>query len=615
MFRYITVAWNAADSSKVASSDLICRRIQAALPDMRAVCQAEGLRVFVAGLRRGTTDVYALANGDGVVLGKLFRMSESEHGVPAAIALDQAETSAILRSAGRHLVTNYWGRYVAFGRDHSAKSTWILRDPSGGLPCYMTTFDGVTIVFSWVEDCCALDLQQFAIDWKYVGALATEFPLQGRTTGLDGVSEVQMGECIQLLRDASQVRAQHWNPVEVSRRDPIRNVNDAIERARCVVQGCISAWASCYPRIALMLSGGLDSSIVLACLTRAPSKPDVRCVNYYDTAAAGDERQYARLAAAHARSDLMEIQFDPGVIPAEAILQFSRMACPMPWPEAFYTPLNVSELAEQWGMPVVFDGNFGDSLFFYYGDRALRLADYMHDRGFWGRDLLSIAIMTALDDRQSLWSALAGGIRKGLLRPRCAPPDHFGKYRWFATRETLAGAKGYQDFLPPYVLERPRVAPGKMEQILGLAIAPAYYDPVAHRNDVDRVPVLTSQPMRELFLRIPTHILTTQGDTRAIAKRAFADGVPREIRERAVKGVVGNFFAQFLQHNERFAREMLLDGLLVRNGILDRGRLEEFFAARKYTNVRRATELALYHLSLEAWVQSWASSSRMRAAA
>ena len=67
--------------------------------------------------------------------------------------LDEARTAAIVDSRGEWLVRNAWGNYVAFVADPLTGHTWVLKDPCGSLPCFSTTFRGVTIAFSAIADC------------------------------------------------------------------------------------------------------------------------------------------------------------------------------------------------------------------------------------------------------------------------------------------------------------------------------------------------------------------------------------------------------------------------------------------------------------------------------
>ena len=65
-----------------------------------------------------------------------------------------------------------------------------------------------------------------------------------------------------------------------------------------------------------------------------------------------------------------------------------------------------------------------------------------------------------------------------------------------------------------------------------------------------------------------------------MARRAFYDDLPPEIRNRRNKGGIEEHLRRTLEHNRGFLRELLLDGALVRQGVVDRGRLAEVLSGR-----------------------------------
>ncbi len=224
-----------------------------------------------------------------------------------------------------------------------------------------------------------------------------------------------------------------------------------MEQARSTIIACTSAWASCYPIILHRLSGGLDSTIVLAALLRTHSRPTIRCANWYDATEVGDERRFARLVADRAGCELRELALSESDVPAEAITQFGRIPSPSLRLEPFNNRLGVPELAREYGASGVFDGNFGDSLFFYYSDAAVRLADHIYRKGLWNRELWRIALYVSLFQGRSIYSVLREGVRNGAFPRRRSSLESLGKWRKFATREAIESLRANEDFIPPYL--------------------------------------------------------------------------------------------------------------------------------------------------------------------
>ena len=154
MFRYVAFVWNQQDAACRESAQTVLAHC-ATGQVWRVALRGKGVEVRHLGASDACT-AYLLDDGGGVVLGTLFARSQEGISRPAPKALGEADSRAILDSDGRHLIESFWGRYVAFLHDDGAAATWVLRDPSGGLPCYLVRCRGVDVYFSWIED--VLDL-------------------------------------------------------------------------------------------------------------------------------------------------------------------------------------------------------------------------------------------------------------------------------------------------------------------------------------------------------------------------------------------------------------------------------------------------------------------------
>jgi hypothetical protein len=62
-----------------------------------------------------------------------------------------------------------------------------------------------------------------------------------------------------------------------------------------------------------------------------------------------------------------------------------------------------------------------------------------------------------------------------------------------------------------------------------------------------------------------------------------------------------------LDKNADFLREMLLDGLLVKAGLLDRAKLEEFTNISSTHEGFEYNEVLRHHLCTEIWVRRWSA--------
>jgi asparagine synthase (glutamine-hydrolysing) len=150
-----------------------------------------------------------------------------------------------------------------------------------------------------------------------------------------------------------------------------------------------------------------------------------------------------------------------------------------------------------------------------------------------------------------------------------------------------------------------RVPPGKLWHAYMLSILPEYYDPFGREGDPEAIAPLHSQPLIETALRIPTYVLLSDGWDRVLARRAFAGELPEKIARRRSKGGIAEHKYEVLRNNLRFARELLLDGLLMREGLLNRENVEEALSDRPSGVMKGMAEICGI-LDTEVWLRLWA---------
>lgn len=145
--------------------------------------------------------------------------------------------------------------------------------------------------------------------------------------------------------------------------------------------------------------------------------------------------------------------------------------------------------------------------------------------------------------------------------------------------------------------------------------ATSYYDYTFHAgNFADHVNPLDTQPLWELMLRVPTYTVLMDGTSRGLARHAFRDMLPTEIRKRISKGSGSPFYQHIVKRHRGFLRDYLLSGELVKDGYLDRRKVDDCLAADDPSTTIFAPTL-LNYLSAEIWLQRWRSAARLPVAA
>lgn len=622
MLRYIALAWDAENLRDTADANRLTERIRTTSSEWNEALLAEGLRVFYSGSRPGVTDVYRIGQ-DGVVLGTLFeRASSSDHIVSTQVASFGAkESTAIISSAGRRLIESYWGWYVAFLCESQTNRKWVLRGPMSDLPCFRTNYNAVTVCFSRLEDCLRIRMLTFTINWRYIAAHVA-FGASARIgdSAINEVSALERGECLAVRGERASV-VSYWHPCSVAKSEGFEDPHEAARALRVTTLNCVHSWASRHESILLRLSGGFDSSVVLSCLNSAPTKPRITCVNHYSTGAMGDERRYARTAARHFGSELLERErAHEGTL--ESIKSVARTTIPIldfaDWERHRWE----HNEARTRSATAIFTGSLGDVLF----ERSPRLspaADYLHRHGI-RLPFFRVLLDVAQQRRVSVWHILPRAFCDGMINP---PRGTWNSFEARA-REAVPGSwpnllyddtyvelqRDILSFVHPWLHNVTGVPPGKLWTIAALFVEGFYERHFRGPNDPEVVAPFISQPLAELCLRIPTYLNVTGGWDRAIARRAFEEDLPAEILARTTKGSPSPWLREVVDRNVRFIRDFLLGGLLVSQRVLDPQKLEAALPGAP-TKTGCAGGHIMNLLYTEAWARAWSEERHTAAAA
>ncbi|MGH8148925.1 MAG: asparagine synthase-related protein, partial [Steroidobacteraceae bacterium] len=561
--------------------------------------------------RTGDLREYPLGQGrSGMILGRLFPADLTELSPGWKPNISEGDAARYLAGAGKPLTEEYWGAYIAFLASATQPRCLVLRDPSGKLPCYHLRDGGVEVVFSDAGDLSALPLPRPTLNLRYLAAFLRRDDLQIRESGLAEIAELLAGECLELHESSAHQHAA-WDPTAVMERGYERSYERAASRLRWVTEACIDAWASVQHRILHCLSGGLDSSIVLGCLARSPSAPGVMCINRFAETAESDERRYARMAAACAKVPLVEACWNEDtVVFDERLLALPKGAKPSFSQCGRLAQLDVMNFyAESHAADAVWKGQGGDHLFLK-ASNTHSAADYLADRGVgWGfaqavRDEARLSSRPYAAIVRSAWSFKRTG----------RSPDGFDVERTphFLCRDAIpAGVERYAAH--PWALAAADLPPGRQRQVLMLADVVNRHRPLPGREFAYEHHPLLSQPIVEQCLRTPTYLHLRGGRHRALARDAFADCVPAPILEREDKGGTTVLLTRNIRRAESFLRDLLLDGILVRERIADRKQLEACLrGGRALMPVQLAPLVAC--IAAEVWARAWSDTHPTRSA-
>ncbi|WP_342251635.1 asparagine synthase-related protein [Sphingomonas sp. OTU376] len=502
----------------------------------------------------------ATPSGLTIVLGRIF----SRGATPVRVAaLDPAFDRR--RDLPGHLSTGFWGNYLLL-QVSSIGSVVFFRDPGGALPCYVRETPERMLLFSDLGVARAAGITSFAVDWANVAACLFWPTMRTRQTSLEQVYEIPQGWSLGVGGpDFSQLR-QIWSPWDHVCASTF--ADGALREALATtVIGTTRALASDYSSIQLCLSGGLDSSIVATALRGS----NVLGLTLVSPGADGDERREAALVADYLGMELVARDYRMEDVD---LGRSSAAHLPRPTGDPGRQGFDqaVLEVSEARGTQALFTGFGGDNVFCLMRS-ATPLADRIRSRsslhGIWST-LTDVCALTGC--------SLTTAVRLASTKL----PGGATRYRWerdarFLSEDLVAAMPEQPDH--PW-LEAPQHAlAGQAAHISKLIRTQNYAEGLDRTVRLEMINPLLSQPVIELCLSIPTWKWIEGGRDRAVARGAFEKHLPAAIISRRGKGGPSGYYRQILGARFEEIRVLLLQGLLVGNGLIDPKSLEKGMAA------------------------------------
>jgi asparagine synthase (glutamine-hydrolysing) len=530
-----------------------------------------------------------LTENQGLIIGHVFTRPPSPSSVNNFIA---AESAAIVASQGRSLLDDFWGGYVALfiGGDDQVH---VLRDPSGTMPCYFAQTPVGLMVSSDVETLFETGIVTPEIDWDYLAQHLRYSDLPSERTALKHISELLAGFRISRSADGMRVEC-CWSPWTFASSQSALSSETLVARLHETVSACVSAWGRAFNHVLLGISGGLDSSIVAACL--AGTSTAVTCVTLATEEAEGDERHYAQ-----ALSDTLGLQLVEAFhgLSEVDLTQPTFTHIPRPGGPAFgqsgiKTKLT---LAESQKVDAFFSGIGGDSVFCFTQTATPLLDRFKFEGptlGCW-KTLNDICRLTDC----SYWEAIGAVVRKACQPPATAPWPGLA-WPWLRT------ALDPNTEIHPWFKAPKKALPGKIVHVAALTRMQGCLDSFSRRGLAPQIHPLLSQPIVELSLQIPTWEWIGGGRNRSLARKAFDRYFPDVIRRRRSKGGPTHFACQVVESNLPVLRELLMGGLLVQHRIFDPDRILPMLTGAE--KIKPPDHIRLSILAeAETWARFWSN--------
>lgn len=486
---------------------------------------------------------------------------------------------------GPRCVEHLRGMFAFAIWDARAQQMLLARDRLGKKPLYYL-HDGRRLVFaSELKSILLAGGVDRAIDPVALEAYLTLDYIPAPLTIYRGIKKLPPATVL-VCRDGALSVHRYWTPALTPAGRPPR-VEDYAEELWTLLREAVRLRLISDVPIGVLLSGGIDSSTIVAAMAQVTDQP-IRTYSIGSPRAEMDELPYARLVARQFGTQHHEFIVEPDAL---AVLPDLLDAYDEPFADASAIPTYyVCKLARQ-HVTVALSGDGGDELFAGYPWYALLAPSQ------WMMRIPSYARTAVLGRLYQRWPDRWRG--KGRLYFWQQP----GPGWWYAaTRNRFAPHERRRLLTPAMrdVLER--VPPC---DVVARAAAPAErMDPVAMMQYADlmtylpedllvkvdrasmqhglevRTPLLDHR-LVEFVLQIPSPLKLTNGDSKHILKRVVSRWLPSEVLSRPKMGFGIPLRYWFADGSFNLPADVLLDHTARQRGIFQRDYVQELLGRHR----------------------------------
>jgi asparagine synthase (glutamine-hydrolysing) len=302
--------------------------------------------------------------------GEVYNHQAIRRQLPDCSFRSTSDTETILKAWVRHgerALSSLRGMFAFALYDGRRRQFWLVRDRLGIKPLYVCQSDGDTWVFAselralLASGLVSRQLNAAAVDsYLAFGAVSAPWTL------LEGVQSLMPGECWRFdLSTENGIgepeRIRYWRPPFAAPTNPEPTREETIERLRPVLLEAVALRMVSDVPVGVFLSGGIDSSSVVAAL--ANQGHTVRTFSVVFGERAYDESTHSRQVARQFSTEHTELLMHP----AKVVDEFDQAvgAYDQPSIDGLNTYF-ISQGTRQAGVKVALSGLGGDELFAGY---------------------------------------------------------------------------------------------------------------------------------------------------------------------------------------------------------------------------------------------------------
>lgn len=493
------------------------------------------------------------------------------------------------------------GDYVAFRIAPDKGDVQVYRCPSGSARCFYHRHGSSLRVTSAFDGIGVMAPGALGLNLKFLSHHCAFGRMVSHETGLEGLEEVTPGVVYKFGKHGLD-KQRLWRP-EVFAADTDAALTPAGLRA--AVLDAVRASIHGTDLHLVSLSGGLDSSVLIAALAQVVDVKRLVAVNFRDRSDVSDERRFALDVCKRFGVQLETVTLDGFGTSLEHLMSTPQDVRPTPYLLAQGFNSLLGEIATSHGAQAYFTGSGGDSVFFSE-KTPLVAADAVRSRSLraTARALKHTRELTGVPLRRALQTVCSHGLGRRAYDPY-ASVHLEGRCLSAAAQASLS--RPY--LASEWVREGRGLPAGKILHLAMLADTLHYQNLLRGPSGLQEINPFISQPLFERVLATPTYELVPGAEDRGMLRSAFAGDLPQSVLTRRRKGSAGAFCSDVYTANAGGLRDILLEGALVQQEILDLSALQRAIAAAS-SGSERSQMMLLEHACTEIWVRSALSGRR-----
>jgi len=510
------------------------------------------------------------------------------------------DTEVLLALYGEHgadSVSRLTGQFAYAVHDAADGSVWLFRDRLGILPLYYAV-DGSQLAFaSEIKGILPALPERPSIDEQGLAAYLAHRSVPSPATLFSGIRKLPPGHRLQVRRDGSVHVEQWWSIPDVDTTQSVAP-DDAVALVRDALGASVERNLVADVPVGAYLSGGVDSSLIVALMTRQAPAGSVHTFSAGFGDPKVDELTHARRVSRHLGTNHHEVTVTAHDLERLWPTLSWHRDSPVSEP-ADVAVFRLAELARS-EVKVVLSGEGSDELFAGY-------PKYRFARAGAVAGLLPEHFRTAVTDQ--VQRHLPGRLARARVAVRAlGAPDEASRIEgWFSPFTVQERAALYRS-----ADRRPGadIALGRGDAVRRMLYADCHAwlaDNLLERGDrmsmaasLELRPPFLDHQLVELAFSLPSSVKLRHGETKWVVKQVARGLLPDGIIDRPKAGFRVPLESWFRGSLAALAHDRLLDPGSVVGQWFDRRKVADLL--RSHSDGRRNEEIRIWTLlSLEVW--------------